>query len=331
MKQVQVTVLMPVYNGEAFLREAIDSILNQTFTDFEFIIINDGSTDRSEEIIKSYTEPRIKYYRNESNLKLIATLNKGLWLAKGKYIVRMDADDISLPLRIEKQVEFMDAHPAVVACGSWAQSFGGENTLIKYKAEHEDIMFKMLYQCHFVHPTIIMRTKEVQAFTPKFDPDFAHAEDYDFFVRLGYRYQLANIQEVLVKYRIHTKSVSKEFSNVQKHNSDIVRQNQFKLLGCTVTPQLLHDFEALNHHAYTEVKSSSTEIKTFFESMIEANINSNYFANEFLKKKLSYLWFHYCYKTSTPSVFSSSKVLSTYSKPSPLQTIKWQVKRIKGT
>jgi len=324
-----VTVLMPVYNAEPFLREAIESILNQTFTDFEFLIINDGSTDGSEEIIKGYTDPRIKYYKNEQNLRLIATLNKGIGLARGKYIVRMDADDISLPARLEKQVAFMEENPEVVVCGSWAEVFGKEKTLIRYLAEHEEIMFRMLYQCHLVHPTIIMRTKEVQAFKPLFDPAFLHAEDYDFFVRLGYSFKLANIREVLLKYRFHTGSVSQAHREVQKHNSEIVRLNQFIHLGYPVTVQLVEDFESLNHHAYKRIKSNTAEIRKMLEGMLTGNESAHVFEHRFLEKKLSNLWFHYCYHISTPGVFYSSKALSKSSKPTLTQQVKWQLGRLK--
>ena len=155
MKQAQVTVLMPVYNAEQYLREAIGSILHQTFTDFEFIIINDGSTDRSEEIIKSYTDTRIRYYKNESNLKLIATLNKGFDLAGGKYIARMDADDISLPNRLQLQFELMEKNPEVGLCGTWFENFTEEEPtgVAKYSPDHETICFTHLYQIHLSHGT----------------------------------------------------------------------------------------------------------------------------------------------------------------------------------
>jgi glycosyltransferase involved in cell wall biosynthesis len=325
-----VSVLMPVYNGEAFLREAIDSILNQTFTDFEFIIINDGSTDRSEEIIKSYTDQRIKYYKNEQNLRLISTLNKGIKLTVGKYIVRMDADDISMPERLEKQVKFMEQNPHVVVCGSWAETFGKEKAPIHYLAEHNDIMFKMLYQCHLVHPTIIMRGKEIRAFTTHFDPAFLHAEDYDFFVRLGYVYKLANIREVLLKYRSHAGSVSKAHNEIQKHNSQTIRLNQFLHLGYPVTVPLLVDFESLNHHAYKRVKSGINEIRNMLDGMLTANEKTNIFDQHFLEKKLSNLWFHYCYHVSTPNVFYAAKRLSANSKPNLTQQLKWQLNRLKN-
>ena len=119
----KVSVLMPVYNTkEEYLREAIESILNQTFTDFEFIIINDGSTNNAEEVIKSYKDSRIKYYRQE-NHGLIYTLNYGLSLCNGEYIARMDSDDISLPFRFEKQIEVLDKNPNIGIVGGLIKIF----------------------------------------------------------------------------------------------------------------------------------------------------------------------------------------------------------------
>ena len=120
---------MPVYNGERYLREAIDSILNQTFKDFEFLIINDGSTDLSVEIIESYADKRISLAHNGQNLGLITTLNRGFDLACGEYIARMDCDDISLPDRLEKQVVFMDNHPEIGICGSWVSAISDEKLI----------------------------------------------------------------------------------------------------------------------------------------------------------------------------------------------------------
>src|SRR3712207_3671984 len=109
----KVTVLMAVYNGEAYLREAVDRILGQTFTDLEFLVVSDGSTDGSAEILRSYADPRLRVVENERNLKLIASLNRGLELARGEYVARMDADDVSLPDRLAKQVAYLEARPEV--------------------------------------------------------------------------------------------------------------------------------------------------------------------------------------------------------------------------
>ena len=116
--QPKISVVMPAYNAENYIREAIDSILAQTFRDFEFLIIDDGSTDHTVEIIRSYSDSRIRLYQNERNMGVAATLNRGLDLARGEYIARMDADDISLPERFAKQAAYMDAHPDVAVCGS---------------------------------------------------------------------------------------------------------------------------------------------------------------------------------------------------------------------
>ena len=117
MTNCLISIILPAYNAEKYLKEAIDSILAQTYTNFELIVINDGSTDKTEEIILSYQDSRIRYIKNEKNLKLIRTLNKGIGLAKGKYIARMDADDISLPHRLKEEVEFMEAHPNIGEIG----------------------------------------------------------------------------------------------------------------------------------------------------------------------------------------------------------------------
>ena len=122
---MKLTVLMPVYNAEKYLKPALESILNQTYKDFEFLIIDDGSTDKSLEIIKSYNDSRIRLIGHEQNQKLIATLNEGIKLAQGEYIARMDADDISAPERLQKQMEFLEKHPATVVLGCDFQIIDG--------------------------------------------------------------------------------------------------------------------------------------------------------------------------------------------------------------
>ena len=123
---------MAAYNEEAYIRDAIVSVLNQTYENFEFIIINDGSTDQTESIIISITDKRIKYLKNEVNIKLIDSLNKGIALATGKYIARMDSDDICFPERLEKQVEFMEANPNIGISGAQLELFGRSKGQMNY-------------------------------------------------------------------------------------------------------------------------------------------------------------------------------------------------------
>ena len=210
----RISVLMPVYNGEKYLRQAIDSILSQTFRDFEFLIINDGSTDATVEIITSYTDTRIRLIHNDTNLGLIATLNKGLDLAHGEYIARMDCDDISLPKRLAKQVSFMDRNSDVGICGTWIQ-FIGSNRIKKYPLTHEAIKVYLLFNCPLAHPSVMIRKDVLRKNDLYYDINYKHAEDYELWTRCVNVIKLANIPEVLVKYRWHLDQVSNKSAHTQ--------------------------------------------------------------------------------------------------------------------
>src|SRR4051812_14853437 len=228
MNNVLVSVLMPVYNAEPYIKQAIDSILNQTFTNFEFIIINDGSSDASKDIILSYKDPRIAYLENEKNLKLIETLNKGFILCKGKYIVRMDADDISFPERIAKQVAFMEAHPEVGIAGTAAENFGFKEGKFYYETDDQLIRYKFLHECHLLHPSAIIRTKVLR--DHNLTMTILHGEDYDFFLRIAEHSKLANLKEVLLHYRQLENSMSKGNREITERHSNEIKLRLFQKL-----------------------------------------------------------------------------------------------------
>lgn len=236
-----VTVLLPVYNGEKYLSEAIESILNQTFTNFEFLIINDGSADRTEEIILGYTDPRINYVKNEQNIKLIATLNKGLALAKGKYIVRFDADDIAMPNRIEKQVAFMESNPDIGICGSGVYSMIDDRVVI-YPETDEQIRLRMLMANPFSHPTMIIRREVIEQSGLKFEPQYLHIEDYAFWYHMSQHCKTHNLPEPLIKYRVHENQVSSQYQEIQREQDKVVRAEIFSGLinKDKITPELYH-------------------------------------------------------------------------------------------
>ncbi len=229
MNNIKVTVLMPVYNAEKYLAEAIESILGQTFRDFEFLIINDGSTDGSLEIIKSYTDSRIRLINNEENLKLIATLNKGIELAKGKYIARMDADDISLPQRLEKQYAYMEAHPEVGLLGSYIRTVGLENNYdVHFKTTHDEIKFKLFFDTHFPHPAALIRKSVLTDNNLVFEKEYIHAEDYALWNKMAEVTKLSILPEILVYKRTHPEQISKKFTPVQLEISSKIRNKLLK-------------------------------------------------------------------------------------------------------
>jgi len=226
----KVTVLMPVYNGERYLREAIDSILSQTFRDFEFLIINDASTDGSVQIINSYTDPRIRLVHNETNLGRCATPNKGLDLAKGEYLARMDCDDLCLPARLEKQVKFLNAHPDVGVCGTWIKLFMGTDLIIKYPLNHEEIKCHLLLGSQLAGASAMYRKKVFLANHLYYDLNYRLAEDYELWTRCVYATRLANIPEILYKYRWHPEQISQTDATGLNQYANAVRLRYLSVL-----------------------------------------------------------------------------------------------------
>ena len=172
-----VSVLMAVYNGEAYLGEAIESILRQTFSFFEFIIIDDASTDNSRRLAESYRDSRIRVVSNPRNLRLAGSLNRGINLARGKYIARMDADDICHPDRLEKQVAFMEENCDVGVSGSWLYCFGDKKQLWDYPLTSGMIKSNLLFHNQLGHPTVIMRREAMLKNGLFYNPRFRASED----------------------------------------------------------------------------------------------------------------------------------------------------------
>lgn len=327
MEHLLLTIVMPVYNAERYLRDAIECILQQTYRDFVFLIINDGSTDDSESIILSYHDTRIQYVKNEQNIKLVRTLNKALGMVQTKYVARMDADDISLPTRLEKQIAYMESHPSVGLLGTWCRTIGfdsGQET--RYETTQDAIMFKQLYQIEFVHPTCMMRMEILRRMPVIYDETYLHAEDYDLFTRLSHASYVSNIPEVLHLYRKHENAVSVVYSSEQDLHTMHIRQREFANLGLSVTTQQVADFKALNYQDYQHIVSSDSEIQNMLESMYTANISSLVFEEIYLMEKLQSLWFSYCYEKRVPiSVYKKSCLAQRIS---PIRYAKWHIKRL---
>lgn len=307
-----VSVLMPVYNAEKHLKEAIESILNQTYDNYEFIIINDGSIDSSEHIILSYNDPKIRYIRNNENIKLISTLNKGIRLCEGRYIVRMDADDISLPNRIEEQVMFMENNPDVAISGTWFESFGNKKGVTKYSADSNEIKYRMLFQSHLNHPTTIWRKSIIDENKLQFDPNFIHAEDYEFFARVAQNHKLSNLPKVLLKYRTHNGNISSKHRDIQIENSREIRRNLFNQTGLNPSINQIIAFEYLNYFEYKKINLSPIELSSFLNTIILANTKSKYLEEPLLIEKLSHLWYHYCLNMKHKKEFFRSNLSFRY-------------------
>jgi glycosyltransferase involved in cell wall biosynthesis len=216
----KLSVLMPVYNGEKYIHEAIDSILSQTFADFEFVIIDDASTDRSVDVIRSFGDPRILFLQNDSNLGLIATLNRGLDTVSGEYVARMDQDDVSLPERFAKQVVFMDSNPKVAASGTWARDIDEGGRIIG-RRPHVPVGRQMendfWHPSPMIHPSVMIRLEHLG--NVRYNPEAIHAEDYDLWLSLKKKHQLDNLPEYLLLYRVHPESITRMNPQDQAHSA----------------------------------------------------------------------------------------------------------------
>jgi len=275
MRDPLVTVLMPVYNAEKYLREAIDSILNQTFRDYEFLIIDDGSTDESNSIIKSYKDERIRLIENGQNIKLIATLNKGIDLARGKYIARMDADDISLPERLQRLVDFMEANSDTGLCGSFLNVMGSNNDrVVKFRTTHEEITFRLFFTNCLAHPTIMLR-KSVLTDNNLHYPGSLHAEDYSMWVKMSRLTRLAVIPEVLLTYRVHDSNISEINKNWQHKISESIRHDQILELIEEIDNQSLKLYENFIIREWPNDLENTLALIDLFSKLIFSNNRKN--------------------------------------------------------
>ena len=228
----KVTVLMTVYNGLPYLGEAIASILEQTFKDFEFLIIDDASTDGSRSLIESYTDARIRLICNEKNMGQTSSLNKGLHLAIGEYVARLDQDDIALPERLEKQVSYMVQHPQVVLLGTWCEFIDEVGNHVRYyrpPTSHQAIVDAFAIRNPFAHPSIMFRRAPVQEMGG-YPADYPFGQDLALWQRLGYQYRVANLPEELVQIRVHSGQATRRTDMTTARCWDQLRLSQQALV-----------------------------------------------------------------------------------------------------
>lgn len=206
-----VSVLMPAFNAERYISESIESILSQTYKDYELIVLNDASTDKTGEVAKKYAKkyPNVHYYENTENQNIAESRNILVSKARGKYIAWQDADDISVPSRLELQVAYLDSHPKVGIVGGFLEFFdeNGKKSIRKY-AEDDDSLRKTIFRYSPVaQPTAMIRAKALRQAGP-YGKDLSPAEDIDMSFRIGTKWEFANVQKILLQYRLHASSNS---------------------------------------------------------------------------------------------------------------------------
>lgn len=292
-----VSVIMSIYNGANYLVQAIDSILTQTFPDFEFLIINDGSTDNTRELIESYSDPRIVLI-NQDNMGLTKSLNKGIQLSKGEYIARMDADDISAADRLKTQVEFMEYNSDVAVCGSWVNTFGDTDSVWRYPTTHDEICSRQLFSNTVVHSSVMIRSSALKESKLLYDEKYLRSQDYDLWVRLSRKYKIANINSTLLFLRIHQLNTRIIHNEDQKKSANQIRKKQLIELGLKISDDELEFHSKISRRDYECTKIFIKDAQVWLESLLKANENKELFDRATFKKELAFQWWSIC-KTST--------------------------------
>ncbi|NJL53883.1 glycosyltransferase [bacterium] len=300
---------MAVYNGADYLVPAIDSILQQTYSHFEFIIINDGSTDDTTKILQHYEQldERIKVYA-QANQGLPISLNRGIRLARGKYIARMDADDISLPERFAKQVEFMESHPEVGVCGTQIKMIGENSYVDAYPSSHPAIQCWLLLASGIAHPSVFLRYSFIELYQLYYDPEYTYCQDYELWIRASNYCKLANIPEVLLFYRSHPEQMGQSYSeNVRSLEYRFVWT---KLCGCLqlqATEERWYVHRLLWKFSFLQTRQFITQVEAWLVALLSANQHQHVYSESELERFISDRWFIICDNTRSLGIWMAWK------------------------
>lgn len=294
----KISILMPCYNNAPYVAEAIESMLNQTFTDFELIVLDDCSSDNSEEVIKSFTDKRIVYHRNEQNTGLANNLNIGLQMARGKLIARMDGDDISLPERLQTQVDFLEAHPDIDLCSCGMEMFGKDNKVWLREPDPEDVKITMLFYSPILHASAMWHREAFDRHGLIYRQEAFPAEDYDLWARaVANGCRLANIPQVLYRYRIHGEQVTKTDDRAKLRNGQIQTEYLKKSLSSlSETDIKLFTQNYIEQDLTNSTNSTLKELKKLINNIITANKQDKFFQHNLLKKRLNKYYQSIVYK-----------------------------------
>lgn len=304
-QNVKITVLMPVYNAAAFVGDAIRSIIRQTFKEFEFLVIDDGSTDKTVEIVESFSDKRIRLLRNGTNLGVAKTLNRGLDLALGKYVARMDADDICYPKRLNIQYNFMEKNPNVGLAGSWVKYFGDQLPVVERTPSGPEVAKAfMMFDNPIFHPTAIIRKESFDRNNLRYNPNYNRTEDFELWLRASKYFDLDNIEVPLIKFRIHSSSVSSSASNV-------MGQQACELLkrGVEKFKRDISDEELLLHYKISKGRRMQSfnelcQAEAWLLKLIQINDQLEIYNSKAFRKVVGMIWFRLCQNSTNLGLIS---------------------------
>jgi glycosyltransferase involved in cell wall biosynthesis len=300
----KVTVVIPVYNREKYLGIAVDSILSQTFPDFELLVIDDGSNDGSIAVVRSYGDPRIRLVCNDTNLGVSPTRNKGIQLARGEYLAFLDSDDWACPERLAKQTAFLDSHPDYAAVGSWIEwmsEAGYPSGRIKRKpTSPEEIAAWRLFQQGIENSASMARTVVLRAYRHR--EEFDVSEDFDLWSRIAANHKLATLPEVLVRRRMHANQLSQEKADRAPERRLAIYAEQLHLLGVSFTDSDLNRhllLRSMRKRGFRPDLNYLEWAETWLLRLQAANHRAGCYPEPAFSQLLGRLWFKVCWHTAS--------------------------------
>jgi glycosyltransferase involved in cell wall biosynthesis len=294
-----VTVLMPVYNNAPYIKDAVGSILSQSMTDFELLVIDDGSTDGSAEVLEAFRDPRLKVARNAENLGVARTLNRGLDMARGDYVARMDGDDISLPRRLERQVDFLENNPDVGVCGTWAEYFGeGRPFTARYPTGAQCVSASMLFSNPLAHGSVMIRFRFLEEHGLRFDEKVEAAQDFDLWARCRGKFDIDNLPEVLLRYRVHGMSVTSNRTDVSRRRLLHVLSEGLAELGVRYSKEELLFHAEVGNGSGMFRKEDVLQAARWLGRLGEANGRKNVYTEKGFAGAAGRVWFRLCRNSS---------------------------------
>jgi glycosyltransferase involved in cell wall biosynthesis len=284
----KVSVLIPIFNAASYVQESIQSLLLQSFIDFEILALNDGSSDKSLEIIESIHDPRIRVISNPNNQGISKTLNRGILEAKGEYLARLDSDDLATFDRLEKQVRFLDENPEIGIVGSAYRTFGTKlSRTIDHPYSNSEIKAALLFGSPFAHPSVMIRKKTLLDHQLFYNSEYDKAEDYELWSRIAFKAKMANLPEVLLNYRVHPNQISASSAS-QAKVADKVRNSYLERLSIQLDDETKSIHLQISAWGFDFLKTEAGKQKyhSWFNAMINSDAIKNFIGKEAFQNHL---------------------------------------------
>jgi len=329
-----ISVLLPVHNGEPYLRAAIESVLAQSLGDFELLVINDGSTDRTQDIVEALRDDRIRCHANVRKQGLAATLDRGLSLARGQFVARMDADDLCAVDRFRLQAQYLERHPETSLVGSWYQLVGSDR-VVKLPESSEEINFHLMRFNCVAHPSVMFRLADFRANGLAYDAGYEHAEDYACwvsFARLGLK--MVNLPLPLLLHRRHSGQISRRHAAAQRRATERIALEQLAHIGLYPAPDEMRTHFSILRGEFRPDDAYVESAARWIETLLAANTANGFYDDAIIGAYFAERWFRLNYHATAagPAAWRRYRGagFARYFRPAPVDLLKLAVRSYLG-